>query len=309
MKNHDHEPILQALRHLLAGPLADAATVRLAEPAATCGEMPHGFHCHDAWEWFCPLRNQLQFVVAGRPAITVPNRHLLIVPPGCLHLSVNSLPQPPDLTLLAMILPGTDNPYGGLSVGSLRQCGGGALSPLELAAWTAGAGAPPGTMMEQVAHALGAGAWGRERALGLLRILVAAYAEVSCHQRRDRGSQDARRVAEAQIHLQSHYYEPMLSVETVAVAVGLSASHLGAIFRKTTGHTLHQTLVNLRFRRANDLLTRTTRSIKEIAALTGWSNQLYFSVAYRRRHGQPPSAVRLAAGPAPKNAVLPEAHK
>ena len=80
----------------------------------------------------------------------------------------------------------------------------------------------------------------------------------------------------------------------VAGALRLSAVHLGFLFRKMTGRTLHQALIDLRLRRATDFLTRSTFSIKEIAALTGWSNQLYFSAAYRRHYGRPPSAVRLA---------------
>lgn len=294
MKNHDFEPITQAIHQLLAGPLANAAAIHLAKPAATGGQMmTHGFHCHDAWELFCPLRARLQFVTAGCPPTTIPNRHLLIVPPGCLHMSVDCLSQPQALNLLVINLPGTDNHYGGLSVGGARRRKrDGALSPAELAAWMTCIGVAPGTMMEQVVQALGAGTWGRERALGLLRVLVTAYAEVTTQPLRDRLSVDARRIAEAQLFLQSHYYEPTLSVETVAAAMGLSASHLGSLFRKTTGRTLHQTLIDLRLRRATDLLMRTKFSIKEIAALTGWSNQLYFSTAYHRRHGQPPSVVR-----------------
>jgi AraC-like DNA-binding protein len=292
MKNNDPGSIIPAIDQLLSGPLKDPEALHVAEPAMTAGEMPYGFHCHDAWELFCPMRASLQFVVSGRPPITIPNRALLMVPPGCLHISVDRLPQSKTLKLLVMNLPGSETPYGGLSIGDTKRRSGSALSPAELAAWTDCAGVAPGILIEQAALAATAGTWGRQRALGLLRILVAGYAEVLGNPKRDRLSLDARRVAEVQIFLHSHYYEPELSVTTVAAAVGLSASHLGFLFRKTTGLTLHQALIDLRLRRASDLLTRTPLSIKEIAAMTGWSNQLYFSAAYRRRHGRPPSAGR-----------------
>lgn len=292
MKSDDLQSIADAISQLLAGPLADPAAIHMASRGVTAGHMPYGFHCHDAWELFCPLQGSLKFVVAGLPPITIAPGHLLVVPPGYLHLSVDRLKQTPKLRLLVMNLPGTDKPYGGLNLGDSRQSSGSALSPTELTAWTVIVGGTPGTMMDQVAQALEIGGWSRERALGLLRILVAAFAEVISQPQYDRLTLDARRVAEAQSYLQSHYYEPSLSVETVAKAVGLSASHLGALFRKTTGHTLRQTLIDLRLRRATDLLTRTTFSIKQIAAMTGWSNQLYFSAAYRSRHGHPPSAAR-----------------
>lgn len=294
MKTNDLAPITRAIRELLAGPLSNPASLHLAEQVPTSGKMPHGFHSHDAWELFCPLRASLQFILAGRPPAVIPARHLVIVPPGHLHLSVDMLSQRAQLRLLVMNLPGTDNPYGGLSIRDNRQQKGTTLSPDELSAWTTGVGTEPGVMMDQVARSLAAGDWGRERALGLLRILAASFAEVISHPRQDRTTLDARRVAEVQLFLQSHYYEPDLSLKTVAHALGLSASHLGALFQKTTGHTLHQTLINLRLNRATDLLARTTLSVKEIAAMTGWSNQLYFSAAYRRRHGHPPTAVRSA---------------
>lgn len=295
MKTNDFEPITRAIRDLLAGTLGNPDALHLAEPGATVGKMPHGFHSHDAWELFCPLRASLQFVLAGRPPTVIPAHHLLIVPPGQLHLSVDRLDQPKALRLLVMNLPGTENPYGGLRIGNNRERSGTTLSPDELAAWTTAVGTDPGVMMDQVARSLAAGVWGRERALGLIRILVASFAEVISHPRQDRTTLDARRVAEVQLFLQSHYFEPDLSVKTVAQALGMSASHLGALFRKTMGRTLHQTLLNLRLSRATDLLTRTTLSVKEIAAMTGWSNQLYFSAAYRRRYGRPPTAVRSAA--------------
>ena len=301
MKTNDFEPITRAIMELLAGPLANPSALHLAEPGDTIGKMPHGFHSHDAWELFCPLRASLQFILAGQPPTVIPAHHLLIVPPGHLHLSVDLLPQRAQLRLLVMNLPGTDNPYGGLSIRENRQQAGTTLSPDEFTAWTTAVGTDPGVMMDQVARSLVAGDWGRERALGLLRILVASYAEVISHPRQDRTTLDARRVAEVQLFLQSHYYEPDLSVKTVADTVGLSASHLGALFQKTMGNTLHQTLINLRLSRATDLLARTTLSVKEIAAMTGWSNQLYFSNAYRRRYGRPPTAARTAATKHPQS--------
>jgi AraC-like DNA-binding protein len=104
----------------------------------------------------------------------------------------------------------------------------------------------------------------------------------------------ARRIAEAQLFIQSHYYEPQLSVRTIADTLGFSASHLGFIFRKSTGTTLHQALIGVRLRRASDLLNRTTLSVKEIAAMTGWCNQLYFSAAFKKRYGVSPSSFRSA---------------
>lgn len=291
MKNDD-KALLPDLRRLLTSTLTKAGALHLAQGTVTSGEMPHGYHCHDAWELFCPLQSGLRFIAAGRRPIIVPAGDLLIVPSGCWHLTVDQLRQPARLRLVVMNLPGADAPYGRLSTGSTKFREGVTLSPAELAVWSTCAGAPPSALIEQVVQALRSGDWGRERAIGLLRVLVAAAAEAILHLHDDRQSLDARRVADAQMYLQSNYFKPELSIPSVARALGLSTSHLAAVFRNTTGRTLHQTLLDLRLRRANELLLRSSLSIKEIAVLTGWRNQLYFSAAYRRRHGQPPSALR-----------------
>jgi transcriptional regulator GlxA family with amidase domain len=207
-------------------------------------------------------------------------------------MSVELLPQSPKLKLMVMNLPGDESPWGGLSIRDAKTSFQTALSAEEFVSWTARGGATPATMMEQVVQALGEGAWGRERALGQLRILVAACAEVVTQPAQARPSPGARQVAEAQLFLQSQYYQPTLTIKTVAEAQGISASHLSTLFSKITGKTLHKTLVDIRLRRARALLTSSSYSIKEIAALTGWSNQLYFSAAHRQRYGHPPSAVR-----------------
>jgi AraC-like DNA-binding protein len=194
-----------------------------------------------------------------------------------------------------MNLPCEYSPYGGLTVDHNGQRSSMVLSPEELTDWTAIAGIEPERLMEQVVQAWGTGHWGRQRALGLLRILIAAFAEVSSHQKQDRMTLGIRRVAEARLFLMGHYHDSELTVETVAGAVGLSASHLQTLFKKVTGYTPHQMLIDLRMRRANDLLAATNLTVKEIAAMTGWGSQLYFSAAYHRRHGHSPSAARMTA--------------
>jgi len=292
MKNNDSEPVLEVIRQIFTGPLTNPDAIHLAAAGQAGLGMSHGFHCHTAWELFCPLRAVLQFCVAGSPPTSIPPRHLLIVPPGCQHLAVDRLSQSKKLTLFVMNLPDSETPYGGIFIGSERLKGRSVLSPTELGAWAACIGFSPGAWMDQIALALGGGEWGRERALGMLRVLVSAYATVVSDPQRDPLSLNAHRVAEARLFLESHYYEQELSVEMVAHRLGVSASHLAFLFREETGRTLHQTLIELRMQRSIDLLRNTTLSIKEIASLTGWNHQLYFSAAFRKHYLQPPSAVR-----------------
>jgi len=104
--------------------------------------------------------------------------------------------------------------------------------------------------------------------------------------------QAERRILKAQAILRERFYDPALSLNMVAKEVGLSPAHLAARFKKMTGLPLWQTLIGIRLDRARSLLEGGRYSVKQIAALTGWNNQLYFSAAFRRRYGQPPTAVR-----------------
>lgn len=281
------------LRRLLDGPLTQPDAVRLAVQGAVSGALRYGFHSHDAWELFCPLQEVFRFEVAGQPGMAIPSDTLLIVPPACLHMDIRLLSQPVDLLLLVMDLPGEDATYGLVDVGSTESPQErSALSAAGLAAWSALLGETPAILMDRVTAGMTAGPWGRERALGLLRVLVTAYAEVAGGSGPALVAPGERRVSDALDYLQTHYYQPGLSLAGVAAAVGLSPSHLSALFRQVTGRSLHQTLIDIRLRRALALLEQDGLTIKEIAALTGWSNQLYFSSAFRRRHGRPPSAFR-----------------
>jgi AraC-like DNA-binding protein len=296
MKNDENGIILSAISHLLSGPLAEVEALHLAEPSEPDDDMRYSYHSHETWELFCPLQGDLKFVVGSQSVFTIPACHLLIVPPGCLHCGVYGVKQSKELSLLVMNLPCEYSPYGGLTIDHSGERSSMVLSEKELSEWTAITGMVPERLIEQAVEALESGHWGRERALGLLRILVAAFAEVSSQQKQDRLTLDIRRVAEARLFIRGHYHDSTLSVETVATAVGLSASHLQTIFKKVTGYTPRQTLIDLRMRRANELLVDTNLSIKEIASMTGWGSQLYFSAAYHRRHGHPPSAARSNAG-------------
>lgn len=90
-----------------------------------------------------------------------------------------------------------------------------------------------------------------------------------------------------------------IKVPELAALVGVSPSHLSALFRKATGGGVlaHQTEV--RMARARRLLDTTTDTIAEIAERVGYSDSFYFSRQFRRHHGISPSEFRGRAGAEP----------
>ncbi len=95
--------------------------------------------------------------------------------------------------------------------------------------------------------------------------------------------------------MKEHLQEP-LEIATLAAVVNLSRSHYTALFGRVMGYAPLQYLKHLRMQRAVQLLNTTEFSIKEISDHLGFSDQFYFSRAFRKMHGLAPSEHRRRCG-------------
>ena len=84
---------------------------------------------------------------------------------------------------------------------------------------------------------------------------------------------------------------PMPSVADLASICGISARHLGRVFKQTTGETVMHYAERVRFERARKMLAQGT-PIKQVAAATGFASQASFSTSFRRQSYLTPSAFR-----------------
>ncbi|MCA0753535.1 helix-turn-helix domain-containing protein [Paenibacillus sp. N4] len=83
-----------------------------------------------------------------------------------------------------------------------------------------------------------------------------------------------------------------ISVDTVAEHVQRSSSYLSRIFKESTGMTVGDYLIQLRIRRAMELLTQPGLSIEEICADIGYANVSYFNKIFKARTGLTPGQYR-----------------
>jgi AraC family transcriptional regulator len=77
---------------------------------------------------------------------------------------------------------------------------------------------------------------------------------------------------------------------------GLSVSHFAALFRRSTGSSVHNYVMQRRVERARQLLVRGGMSVCEVALETGFSHQSHMARWMRRLLGIAPAALQREAG-------------
>ncbi len=87
-------------------------------------------------------------------------------------------------------------------------------------------------------------------------------------------------------------YRKALSLENLAQACGLSSFYLSRLFKQHTGTTLRAYLEQIRIQQAKHLLLDRAKTVAEVAACVGFSDQAYFANVFRKRVGLSPSSYR-----------------
>ena len=80
-----------------------------------------------------------------------------------------------------------------------------------------------------------------------------------------------------------------ISVESVALATGMTRFHFIRFFKAVFGETPHQYRSRAQIEQAKDLLVRTDLSITDICMAVGFSSLGSFSALFSRRAGMSPS--------------------
>lgn len=106
-----------------------------------------------------------------------------------------------------------------------------------------------------------------------------------------KSQKDINRVRQMLGYIQTNYTEP-LCVEQIASCVNISPRECGRSFKKIVGVSPIQYVIELRIRRAGQLLAETDLPVTEICAFCGFESQSYFSKVFRERLGVSPLAYR-----------------
>jgi two-component system response regulator YesN len=80
------------------------------------------------------------------------------------------------------------------------------------------------------------------------------------------------------------------SMSDLCAIFGISQTYLNMLFKKYAQTTFCKYLLNVRMKKALDLMeTNTNLQVKDIASLTGFNDQFYFSKLFHKEFGETPS--------------------
>ena len=101
--------------------------------------------------------------------------------------------------------------------------------------------------------------------------------------------------------------DPRGTIQSWAMTLNLSQSHLQHLFKQATGKALGRVLTEKRLQKAALLLANTNLSIKEIASAVGYEHTSSFTRAFERRYEHAPRHYRMreTAGISDQQPVLP----
>ena len=99
-------------------------------------------------------------------------------------------------------------------------------------------------------------------------------------------------VNKARQYMEANFTNPNLTFQDVVDHVAMSSSHFSTLFSQTTGVTFTKYLINLRMRKARELLFNTSMRSSEIAYAVGYNDPHYFSYLFKKNTGVTPSEFR-----------------
>ncbi|MEO1655238.1 MAG: AraC family transcriptional regulator [Bacteroidota bacterium] len=102
---------------------------------------------------------------------------------------------------------------------------------------------------------------------------------------------DLDKIKEAQDLIQERYAEK-LSISDLARAAGMCQTKFKLLYRKYTGLSPHQMIIQLRINQAACLLQESDHNISEIAFQVGYNSLSHFTALFKRIKGKSPTAYR-----------------
>ena len=132
--------------------------------------------------------------------------------------------------------------------------------------------------------------WDERHAVNAAKSIM--YAILDAIEEDQRASMENTALARCCEYIEEHFCDPALDIGTVCHRGFISVSSLQRAFAAHFGISPMQYVIKLRMNKAVHLLAKNGHSVKQVALLCGFSDEKYFSRAFKRIYGYPPSQWR-----------------
>ncbi|MDR1411816.1 MAG: AraC family transcriptional regulator [Spirochaetaceae bacterium] len=122
--------------------------------------------------------------------------------------------------------------------------------------------------------------------------ILSLIAEILTRNRRKEEVNNYQRIVEKAKSLMEANVSGAVNLQAISGQIGISTSRLNEIFKTYTSMTPYQYYMQLKIKKAADLLEQKNASIKEVAYTLGFEDQYYFSRFFKKKTGAAPSAWR-----------------
>lgn len=85
------------------------------------------------------------------------------------------------------------------------------------------------------------------------------------------------------------YYSQNIKFEEIAVLIGIDQKYLSKIFKKSTGQTMSEFLLEVRMRVAAGAIASGEKKVSALASMCGYNDPLYFSRQFKHYFGMSPT--------------------
>lgn len=100
-----------------------------------------------------------------------------------------------------------------------------------------------------------------------------------------------KRISTARDWMEAHY-QGGATLEAIAAVASMNSQHFLRMFKQVYSITPHQYLIDLKLKRAKQLLENNDLTINDICQAIGFESAFSFSVLFKKRFGVPPSHFR-----------------
>ena len=119
--------------------------------------------------------------------------------------------------------------------------------------------------------------------------VLTLIAEILAHERKNVQYTHSEQLVERAKFLMEENIYSEVNLNAIGEVLGVSTSHLNAVFKSYTSMTPYQYFISIKIRKAKELLETGSLAIKEVAFRLGFDDQYYFSRLFKKKAGIPPS--------------------